>query len=110
MLRNRHIRLHEDTKQAVVGVLTNLASRSPRLMAEIRKTWYLIYTQGITLSVRYIRYAANIWFDRRSREVDRNHWQFNPRRFAWLTAKWGACTIDRFASFEIALLPRYNAR
>eukprot|EP00873_Tetraselmis_striata_P021467 jgi/Tetstr1/441731/TSEL_029954.t1 len=33
MLRNRHIRLHEDI-QAVVGVLTHLTSRSPRLMAE----------------------------------------------------------------------------
>eukprot|EP00873_Tetraselmis_striata_P044281 jgi/Tetstr1/464545/TSEL_009302.t1 len=59
MLQNRHIRLHEDN-QAVVGVLTNLTSRSPRLMAELRKTWYLMDTHGITLSVRYIRYAANI--------------------------------------------------
>eukprot|EP00873_Tetraselmis_striata_P021463 jgi/Tetstr1/441727/TSEL_029950.t1 len=33
MLRTRHIRLHEDI-QAVVGVLTHLTSRSPRLMAE----------------------------------------------------------------------------
>eukprot|EP00873_Tetraselmis_striata_P043415 jgi/Tetstr1/463679/TSEL_008540.t1 len=59
MLRNRHIRLHEDN-QAVVGVLTHLTSRSPRLMAELRKTWYLMDTHGITLSVRYIRSAANI--------------------------------------------------
>eukprot|EP00873_Tetraselmis_striata_P006395 jgi/Tetstr1/426659/TSEL_016929.t1 len=109
MLQNRHIRLHEDN-QAVVGVLTNLASRSPRLMAELRKTWYLMDTHGITLSVGYIRSAANIWADRLSREVDCDDWQFNPRRFASLTAKWGACTIDRFATSENALLPRYNAR
>eukprot|EP00873_Tetraselmis_striata_P040516 jgi/Tetstr1/460780/TSEL_005964.t1 len=109
MLQNRHIRLHEDN-QAVVGVLTNLTSRSPRLMAELRKTWYLMDTHGITLSVRYIRSAANIWADRLSREVDCDDWQFNPRRFASLTAKWGACTIDRFATSENALLPRYNAR
>eukprot|EP00873_Tetraselmis_striata_P013309 jgi/Tetstr1/433573/TSEL_022840.t1 len=44
------------------------------------------------------------------REVDCDDWQFNPRRFASLTAKWGACTIDRFATSENALLPRYNAR
>eukprot|EP00873_Tetraselmis_striata_P014119 jgi/Tetstr1/434383/TSEL_023484.t1 len=109
MLQNRHIRLHEDN-QAVVGVFTNLTSRSPRLMAELRKTWYLMDTHGITLSVRYIRSAANIWADRLSREVDCDDWQFNPRRFASLTAKWGACTIDRFATSENALLPRYNAR
>eukprot|EP00873_Tetraselmis_striata_P020630 jgi/Tetstr1/440894/TSEL_029166.t1 len=106
---NRHIRLHEDN-QAVVGVLTNLTSRSPRLMAELRKTWYLMDTHGITLSVRYIRSAANIWADRLSREIDCDDWQFNPRRFASLTAKWGACTIDRFTTSENALLPRYNAR
>eukprot|EP00873_Tetraselmis_striata_P022323 jgi/Tetstr1/442587/TSEL_030683.t1 len=79
-------------------------------MAELRKTWYLMDTHGITLSVRYIRSAANIWADRLSREVDCDDWQFNPRRFASLTAKWGACTIDRFATSENALLPRYNAR
>eukprot|EP00873_Tetraselmis_striata_P046012 jgi/Tetstr1/466276/TSEL_000956.t1 len=67
MLQNRHIRLHEDN-QALVGVLTNLTSRSPRLMPELRKTWYLMDTHGITLSVRYIRSAANIWADRLSRE------------------------------------------
>eukprot|EP00873_Tetraselmis_striata_P006219 jgi/Tetstr1/426483/TSEL_016784.t1 len=109
MLQNRHIRLHENN-QAVVGVLTNLTSRSPRLMAEPRKTWYLKDTHGITLSVRYIRSAANIWSDRLSSEVDCDDWQFNPRRSASLTAKWGACTIDRFATSENALLPRYNAR
>eukprot|EP00873_Tetraselmis_striata_P017313 jgi/Tetstr1/437577/TSEL_026249.t1 len=36
--------------------------------------------------------------------------QFNPRRFASLGAKLGACTIDRFATAENALLPHYNAR
>eukprot|EP00873_Tetraselmis_striata_P029012 jgi/Tetstr1/449276/TSEL_036479.t1 len=49
MLRNRQIRLQED-KQAVVGILTNRTSRSPRLTAELRKTWYLMDTHGITLS------------------------------------------------------------
>eukprot|EP00873_Tetraselmis_striata_P003446 jgi/Tetstr1/423710/TSEL_014344.t1 len=104
--------LHVDSSSYgwVVGVLTNLTSRSPRLMAELRKTWYLMDTHGITLSVRYIRSAANIWADRLSRDVDCDDWQFNPRRFASLTAKWGACTIDRFATSENALLPRYNAR
>eukprot|EP00873_Tetraselmis_striata_P041684 jgi/Tetstr1/461948/TSEL_007026.t1 len=56
--------------QAVVGVLTHLTSRSPGLMAELRKTWDLMDTHGINLSVRYIRSAANIWDDRLSREVD----------------------------------------
>eukprot|EP00873_Tetraselmis_striata_P016713 jgi/Tetstr1/436977/TSEL_025749.t1 len=110
MLRNRHIRLHEDN-QAVVDVFTHLTSRSPRLMDELRKTWYLMDTHGITLlSVRCIRSAANIWVDWLSREIDCNDGQFNPRRFASLTAKWGACTIDRFATSENAILSRYNAR
>eukprot|EP00873_Tetraselmis_striata_P033028 jgi/Tetstr1/453292/TSEL_040284.t1 len=108
MLRTRHIRLHGDN-QAVVGILANLTSRSPRLVAELCKTWYLMDTHGVTLSVRYIHSAANTWADRLSREVDCDDWQFNPRRFASLTAKWGACTIDRFATSEIALLPRYSA-
>lgn len=56
MLHNHLIRLHEDN-HALVGILTNITSRFPRLMAELRKTWYLMGTHCIILSVRYIRSA-----------------------------------------------------
>ena len=54
----------------MVAVLTHLTSRSPELMAEVRKLWYLLDCHGITLQPRYLRSATNVWADRLSRELD----------------------------------------
>jgi hypothetical protein len=108
-LRGRRVLLHEDN-QSVIGVLTHLTSKSPAMMTELRKLWYLLDTCDISLRPRYIRSAANIWADRLSREVDTSDWRFNPRQFQQLERKWGPHTIDRFASSTNAQLPRYNSR
>ena len=108
-LRHRNVLLHEDN-QAVVAVLTHLTSRSPAMMSELRKLWYLLDSNDITIRARYIRSAANIWADRLSRELDKADWSINPRVFRYLDRLWGPHTVDRFASMENALLRRYNAR
>ena len=108
-LSGRWVLLHEDN-QAVVAVLTHLTSRSPAMMAELRKLWWILDTQEITILPRYIRSAANIWADRLSRELDHGDWQLNPRIFRYLDRIWGPHSVDRFASMENALLERYNSR
>lgn len=108
-LQGRHVRLHEDN-QAVVSVLTHLTTRSSKMMSELRKLWELLDNNDVTLHPRYIRSAANVWADRLSRERDHADWQFNPRHFSYFDKIWGKHTIDRFASMENALLPRYNSR
>ena len=108
-LRGRRLVLHEDN-QAVVAVLTSLTSRSPAMMSELRKLFYLIDTNEIYIRPLYIRSAANIWADRLSRELDRSDWRLHPRVFAHLDEIWGGHTVDRFASRENRQLPRYNAR
>ena len=108
-LKHRNVLLHEDN-QAVVAVLTHLTSRSPAMMSELRKLWYLLDSNDITIRARYIRSAANIWADRLSRELDKADWSINPRVFRYLDRLWGPHTVDRFASMENALLRRYNAR
>ena len=79
-------------------------------MTELRKLWYIMDTNGIAIRPRYINTAANVWADRLSRELDRDDWALNNALLNELAALWGPCTIDRFASMENALLPRYNAR
>ena len=107
-VRGRRILLHEDN-QAVVRMLTSLTSRSPALMTELRKFWYVVDTNNISVRPRYIRSAANIWADRLSRELEDSDWQLHPKLFRHLDKRYRH-TIDRFASEVNTQLPRYNSR
>jgi hypothetical protein len=68
-LEGRQVPLHEDNT-AVVAALTKLTSRSPVMMEEVRRLWYLLDTNDIHIRPRYIRSAANVWADTLSRELD----------------------------------------
>jgi hypothetical protein len=80
------------------------------MMTELRRMWYLLDSKDIHVRLRYIRSAANIWADTRSRELDTEDWQLNPRLFAYLQARWAPDSIDRFAYMLNTQLPRFNAR
>jgi hypothetical protein len=108
-LKGRHVLLHGDNT-AVVATLTKLTTRSPVMMTELPRFWYLLDTNDIHIRPRYIRSAANIWADTLSREFDTEDWQLNPRLFAHLQARWGPHTIDRFASMLNTQLQRFNVR
>eukprot|EP00873_Tetraselmis_striata_P032900 jgi/Tetstr1/453164/TSEL_040181.t1 len=82
-LQGRRVLLHEDNT-AVVAALTNLTSRSPVVMEELRKLWHLLDIHDISIRPRYIQSASNVWADRLSRELDDSDWQLNPRIFAYL--------------------------
>eukprot|EP00873_Tetraselmis_striata_P013194 jgi/Tetstr1/433458/TSEL_022732.t1 len=96
-LASRRVLLHEDNK-AVCSVLAGLTCRSPEMMAELRKLWYLLDINAVHITARYIRPAANVWADRLSRHLDSDDWQLVPVLFAELEAMWDAHSVDRFAS------------
>jgi hypothetical protein len=79
-------------------------------MTELRKLLHLLDVNDINIRPKQIRSAVNIWADNISRELDRDDWQLNPRISNYLQAKWGAHSIDRFASMENKQLPRLNAK
>jgi lipoate-protein ligase B len=66
LLRGGNVLMHEDN-QVVVAILSNLTSRSPAMMDELRKLWELIINNNISIRARYIRSAANVWADRKGR-------------------------------------------
>ena len=101
--------IHFEDNQAVVSVLTNLTSRSPILMHELRKLWWLLDMNDITLRTRYIRSAANVWADSLSRELGLDDWKLNPSVFQELERSYGPHTVERFAAFNNHHLPRYNS-
>eukprot|EP00873_Tetraselmis_striata_P035645 jgi/Tetstr1/455909/TSEL_042690.t1 len=76
-LTGRRVLLHEDN-HAVCSVLAGLTFRSLAMMAELRKLWYLLDSNGVHIRARYIRSAANVWADRLSRHLDSDDWQLDP--------------------------------
>jgi hypothetical protein len=105
-LAGRRVLLREDN-MAVVYILTNMVSRSPLLMHELRKLWWLLDSQDIELRPLYIRSAANILADRASRLAAAFDYMLRPALFQDIQRLWGRCTVDAFASPATALLPRY---
>ena len=94
----------------MVSVLIHLTSRSPAMMTELRKLWWLLGNHDIQLRVRYIRSAANVP-DRLSRVLaSSDDFMLHPQEFRSLQHNLRACTVDRFASSEDHLLDRYNSR
>ena len=107
-LRSRHVLLREDN-QAVCAMLQSWTSRSPALMQELRKLWYLLDSNDILLEPKYIRSEDNWWADELSRPLAFSEWQLSATVFRSLQAWWGPHSVDRFAAPSNALLPRFNS-
>jgi len=101
--------LHWCDNQAVIQVLTNVTSRSPELMKELRKLWRLLDLEDITLRTRYIRSAANVWADRLSRRENQDDWMLGWKYFEALETLYGPHTVERFATPNNTHLVRYNS-
>jgi hypothetical protein len=82
----------------------------PGIMNELRRLWYVLDTNDIHITPRYIRSAANTWADKLSRHLDSDEWRLDPSVFHEMNIQFGPHTIDRFASALNTLLPRYNAK
>jgi len=105
-LTGRRVLLREDN-MAVVWIITNMVSRSPQLMHELRKLWYVLDAHDIELRPLYIQSAQNLIADRASRLAASGDYALARGRFESLQAAWGRCTVDAFASPATTLLPRY---
>jgi hypothetical protein len=107
-LASRNILLYEDNKE-VCYVMANLTSRSPEMMHELRRLLYVVDSNTIHITPRYMRSAANTWADKLNRHLDIDDWQLDPSVFHEMDTHFGPHTIDRSASALSTLLPRYNA-
>ncbi len=94
---------------AVVAVVNSGTSRSPALMAQVRLLWQRLAELRTRLLARYIRTGDNHLADGLSRGRRAPAWRLPPAVFADLQRRWGPHQVDRFASAESALLPRWNS-
>jgi hypothetical protein len=112
-LRGHIVRLWEDN-QAVVHIIHNRTSRSPQLMAELRKLMAVLDDLDIDLKPRYIRSELNP-ADEFSMITDRGAWRLRASTHRMLLHKarriLGAdFTLDAFACHQTKICPRYASR
>ena len=105
-LRGRRLLLFEDN-QAVVAILTNLTSKSPALMRELRLLVEVLDWNDISIRALYIRSAENKIADYFSRIARARDYRIVSSVFELAQGWWGTCTVDAFASTASALLPRF---
>ena len=107
-LLNQRVRWFTDN-QNVVRILT-VGSRKPVLQKEAMAIFRLSVSSQVRIEPEWIPREANQQADLLSRIVDRDDWSLHPELFLMLDTKWGPHTIDRFASYFNAQLPRFNSR
>ena len=94
--------------QAVVHVLTNRTTRSPEMMALLRRVWWLLDSAGIDLRVRWISTHENDYADALSRGSPHDELMIDDASWARLQRRFGPHSVDRYASVLNARLPRFN--
>ena len=106
-LRGRSTLLWVDNS-AVVHILTNRTTRSPEMMALLRRVWWLIDSAGIDLRVKWISTHENNFADALSRGAPLDELLTGRECWRQLQARHGPHTFDRYATPANALLPRFN--
>ena len=86
--------------QAVVHVLNNVTTRSPEMMTVLRRIWWLIDSAGIDLRVKWISTHDNTLADDLSRGSPHDELTINGSAWLRLEARFGAHTIDRYATLD----------
>lgn len=108
LLRGAQVRLMEDN-QAVVAMVTRWVSRSPDIMAELRRLWFHLDLVDARLAPVWLPSAENTMADALSRLRDPSDWRLSRAVFTRLNRLFGPFTIDRFASSQNAQLARFNS-
>jgi hypothetical protein len=93
---------------SVVAILTNFVCRTPEMMAVLDRIIANLVLYDIELRLFYCNthLMPADWF---SRDANKGDWQLLPAVANRYMHQWGTCTVDRFADFQNALLPRFNA-
>jgi len=107
-IRDGELTLRIDNRVAM-ACINNFFSRSPRLSAELHKLHALCRSLWLSIRVSWIASVANEWADRQSRDRDRTDWQLHPALFRRLLARYGAQSVDLFASSLNTHCPRFDS-
>jgi len=101
------LRLRVDSRVAM-HVINGFSSRSPVLMAELRRLHAVALSYRVTLRAFWLPSVANVWADALSRRSDPGDWRLTSQVFTDLVQRYGRHTVDRFASPANAKCARFN--
>lgn len=95
--------------QSVVHILTNRTTRSPEMMALLRRVWWLLDSAGIDLRVRWISTHENDYADALSRGSPHDELMIDNSCWTRLQRRFGPHDVDRYASVMNTRCPRFNS-
>ena len=107
-LRGKEV-LHRTDNMNTVRIMT-VGSRKCDLHHEAIQIYKLCQENNIRLSVEWVSRDENEQADALSRTEDANDYSLDPAVFEHLDKRWGPHTVDRFASVQTKLLPRFCSR
>ena len=93
---------------SVVHILENRTSRSPEMMALLRRVWWLLDSAGIDLRVRWISTHENTMADALSRGSPHDELTIEDAAWARLEHRFGPHTIDRYSNVVNARVSKFN--
>ena len=101
--------LHRTDNQNTVRILS-VGSRKQDLHQDAIDIYKLCQVNNIRLAVEWVSRDDNVRADTLSRTEDANDYKLDPIAFNKLDKMWGPHTVDRFASYQTKLLPRFCSR
>lgn len=107
-LKHRRVKIFTVNQSA--ARIVSVGSSKVHLQSVALSIFRFCFSHGIVLEAQWIPRSLNDRADLLSRFVDKDDWQVNPSVFRLVDAKWGPHTIDRFASYYNAQLPRFNSK
>ena len=103
-------RVHWFTDNQNVSRILLVGSRTAELQEEAFAIFSVAIANRINIEPEWIPRIKNQQADYLSRLIDHDDWKLDPNAFAALEQDWGPHSVDRFATFYNAQLPRFNSR
>lgn len=92
-----------------VHVRSSMRSRSPALMDVVRDLHFELNKRQLSAEAYWLSTVANKHAARLSRDRDGTDWRLRRSPFLVLHSRWGAFTVDRFATAVNTQLERFNS-
>jgi hypothetical protein len=108
-VRGQHLQVLTDSVTAA-AYINNMGGPIQNLSELSEVIWTEVLAKNLIISCKHIRGVTNTTADMLSRLSTQYEWKLNPYYFQVIDQMWGPHTIDRFASYSTAQLPRYNSR
>ena len=105
-LKHNRVKIFTDNQSA--ARIVAVGSSKVHLQSVAKSIFRFCLSHGIALEAQSILRSLNERADLLSRFFDKDDWRVHPSMFQ--DAKWGPHTIDLFASYYNAQLPRFNSR